>query len=52
MSSLTLLLILFLTDSGYIEHDITKSSSYYVAVGNVYLNQVKVKAEAAYDDLC
>ncbi|CAB81928.1 putative protein [Arabidopsis thaliana] len=27
--------------SGYIEQDITKSSSYYVAVGNVYLNEVK-----------
>jgi|APAra0007618328_1042625.scaffolds.fasta_scaffold06750_3 hypothetical protein len=46
------LLILFVTDSGYIEQDITKSSSYYVAVGNVYLNEVKVNAEAAYDDIC
>jgi len=47
------LLILFVTDSGYIEQDITKSSSYYVAVGNVYLNEVKAtNAEAAYDDIC
>jgi hypothetical protein len=41
-----------ISDSGYIEQDITKSSSYYVAVGNVYLNEVKVNAEAAYDDIC
>ncbi|CAN8257439.1 unnamed protein product [Cochlearia groenlandica] len=26
---------------GFIEQDITKSSSYYIAVGNVYLNEVK-----------
>lgn len=42
----------FLADSGFIEQDITKSSSYYIAVGNVYLNEVKVIAEAAYDVIC
>ncbi|KAF2580285.1 hypothetical protein F2Q68_00000034 [Brassica cretica] len=30
-----------ISDSGFIEQDITKSSSYYIAVGNVYLNEVK-----------
>ncbi|CAA7061835.1 unnamed protein product [Microthlaspi erraticum] len=30
-----------ISDSGFIEQDITKSSTYYVAVGNVYLNDVK-----------
>lgn len=52
MRSLTLYLVLYLADSGFIEQDITKSSSYYIAVGNVYLNEVKVIAEAAYDDIC
>ena len=37
-----------LADSGFIEQDITKSSSYYIAVGNVYLNEVKVISAAAY----
>lgn len=48
MRSLTLYLILFFwADTGFIEQDITKSSSYYIAVGNVYLNEVKVIAEPA-----
>ncbi|KAL0725192.1 hypothetical protein Bca4012_039791 [Brassica carinata] len=31
-----------ISDCGFIEQHITKSSSYYIVVGNVYLNEVKI----------
>ncbi|KAG2325301.1 hypothetical protein Bca52824_008029 [Brassica carinata] len=34
-----------ISDCGFIEQHITKSSSYYIVVGNVYLNEVKCDVE-------